>query len=162
MSVTLAYASGVTVVETVETGTPAATDANSQITHNQYNTTASLTSATTPPVTKTAFFLQALSGGAATIDLTALSGTNGATIDGTGLKVQAFKMKNLGANTMSITFGGSNPYELTGSDFKITLTQNQEVLIYGNDATPDIGGAACEMDLAGTSAQTAEISIVMG
>ncbi len=162
MAISTVYAARVTTTETVTTGTPAATNANSAVKHDQYDTDVTLIAGSSPPGTICAYFLQALTAGTATIDLTALTGTNDGAIDGTGLKVQVLKMKNLGANVMSITFGAANPYNLVGSDFKITLAQDQEVTIYGNDATPDIAAGAKNMDLAGTTTQTAEISIVMG
>ena len=162
MSVSLTYASNVTVSEVLTGNTDSLTEAKRTVTHDQFNTAASLSSTSTPPVTKVANFVQALSGGTATIDLTSLTGTNGASVDGSGLKVQAFKMKNLGANTMSITFGAANPYNLAGADFKVNLLTNQEWTFYGNDATPDVAGGAKDMDLAGTTTQTCEISIVMG
>ena len=163
MSVELTYRADATVKETLtEAGTPSASAGNRLITHNEFNTTAALTGSTTPPVTKVAAFVQALTGGAATIDLMSLTGTNGVTVVGDGLKVQLFKMKNLGANVMSATIGAATPYALAGADFKMTLTQNQEFTFYGNDATPDISGTVKHIDLAGTTTQTAEITIVMG
>lgn len=162
MSVSLAYKSEVTVTEVVTGNTDAYAAANRTVISDEFNTTAALASGTTPPVTKVASFVQALSTGTATVDLTSLTGANGASVDGTGLKVQVLKMKNLGANTMSITFGAANPYALAGADFKVSLTQNQEITFYGNDASPDIASGAKNMDLAGTASQTAELTIVMG
>ena len=88
-------------------------------------------------------------------------GTND-TIDGTGLKVQAFRVKNLGANTMTFTVGASNGYDLAGAGFSVALAQNQHFTLYGNDATPDIASGDRTIDVAGTGSQTFECSIVMG
>ncbi len=162
MSVSLTYASNITVAEVLAGNTDSALAASRTVNHNQFNTSLSLTGVTPQPVSKSAFFVQALAAGVATIDLTSLTGANGASVDGTGLKVQAIKIKNLGANTMSIAPGAVNGYDGFGSDFKITLSQNQEALLNGNDATPDIGATDLSLDLAGTGTQTAEISIVMG
>lgn len=162
MAVTLTYKSQMTAVETLTGNTDSAADANRRVTHAEFNESGTLNATSTPPVTTVANFVQALSGGAATIDLTSLTGTNGASVDMSGLKVQMIRMKNLGANTMSLTFGASNPYELLGADFKMTLNQNMWVSVYGNDSTPDVAGGAKEMDLAGTASQTCEFSITAG
>lgn len=162
MSVSLTYAAVVTARETLETSVAAATAGNRVVIHNQYNSSATLDANTTPPVTKVAAFSQALTAGAATIDLTALTGTNGASVDGTGLKVQVFKIKNKGANNLTVKFGASNPYNLLGASWTLILAQNQEITVYGNDATPDIASGAKNIDLSGTTTQTSEVVIVMG
>jgi hypothetical protein len=162
MSVTTTYASTVTTVETLETNVPAASAGDKTVTHNGFNSSAALNAGSTPPATKCAYFTQALTAGAATIDLTALTGTNGATVNGTGLKLQVLKIKNLGANTLTITTGASNGYAVAGADFSVALAQNQEFTFYGNDATPEIASDAKTIDLAGTSAQTSQVTIVMG
>lgn len=162
MSVALTFASTVKTVETLETGVPAASASDKTITHDQYDETAALTASTTPPVTKCAYFLATLSGGALDIDLTALSGTNGATVVGTGLKVQAIRIKNLGANTLTIEPGDSDAYNLLGAAFKIILAQNQHITLYGNDATPDVASDAKILKLTGTTTQTSEWSVVLG
>ncbi len=40
------------------------------------------------------------------LDLTALTGSNGATVDGTGLKVQAIMVKAVSGNGAVLTIGG--------------------------------------------------------
>jgi hypothetical protein len=132
------------------------------VTHNAFDESNALNSGTTPPITKCAFFLGALTTGAKTIDFTSLESTNGAIISGSGLKVQAIRFKNLGENAMTFTFGAANPYLLAGADWKVTLAQNQHVTFYGNNATPDISGSAKNIDVAGTGSQTFECSILMG
>ena len=163
MSVTVTYQSTITVVETLEGNAPAATDANKKVTHNAFNTSKSLTGASSQPVTKCAFFEQALAAGVATIDLTALTGTNGASVDMSGLKVQQIKFKNkAGNNVVTIGEGALNGYELAGSGWQVALQAGQEFVIDGNDATPDVGAAAKEIDLAGTGTDEIEVSIVCG
>lgn len=129
------------------------------ILHNAYNEGSTLTAATTPPVTKIAEFLLTLTDGAATIDLRSLTGTNGAIIDGNGLKVQLLRIKNLGANNMTFEEGASNGYALGSS---IVVLPGGIAQIYFNDASPDIGSSDKTIDVAGTGAQTAEITIIMG
>lgn len=162
MSVSLAYDFKATVTEVVTGNTDAYSSSNRTVISDQFNESGTLTSATTPPVTKSAKFVKALAVGAGTIDLTSLTGANGASVDGTGLKVQLFRMKNLGANPMTITFGAATPYALAGATFVVILAQNQVWQFYGNDATPDIAAGAKHMDLSGTASQTCEVSIVMG
>jgi len=163
MSVEVTYESKVTVKETLEANIDSL-GSDKSITHTQFNTAQSLTGSTTPPVTKVAAAVVALDAGAKTIDLAALTGTNGVTVNGTGLKVQVLKFKNKSdsANEMSIEPGESDGYDLGGSDMKVTMQPGQEVTIYGNDASPDIGASDKELDLAGTGAQECELMIVMG
>lgn len=164
MSVKLTYNAVATVEETITDGTPAALDSKSKVTHDQFNTTKTLDGATTPPVTKCAFFTQALTVGSATIDLSALPGTNNAVIDGTGLKVQLirFKTPTANANPISVDVGASNGYALAGANFHVTLGPGQEITFYGDDDTPDIATTAKELDLSGTGSQTLEVEVVMG
>lgn len=162
MSVSLTRADTLTVAETLETNVGSMTAANRVLTHTEFNESETLTGATTPPVTKCAHFIQALAGGAATVDLRTLTGSNGATVDGNGLKVQCLRVKNLGANTLSLTFGAATPYNLSGADWKVTLSQNQIFTYYGNDSTPDIAAGAKHIDLAGTLVETSEWTVIMG
>lgn len=163
MSVTsLAYVSNMTVVETLTTNVPAASTPS--VTHNGFNTTQNLNSGTTPPVTQVAAFIQLLSAGAATIDLTALTGTNGSSVSGSGLKIQAIKVIALGtnANPVTLKFGASNPYNLMGSAWQVALSAGEEFLFFGNNAAPTIGGSAKTIDLSGTGTQGVDVIIVMG
>ena len=160
MSVTATIASSMPTIETLTDG--AISTSNNTVTFNAYDESNALTSGTTPPITKCAFFLGTLSTGALSINLAALSGANGATVDGTGLKVQAFRVKNLGANTMTFTVGASNGYDLAGAGFSVALAQNQWFMFYGNDAAPDIASGDRTLDVAGTGSQTFECSILMG
>jgi hypothetical protein len=162
MSVSVSYGATVTVQEVLEANPNSASAAQRTVTHSLFNSTKSLNGSSTPPVTKVAAFKAALSAGAKTLDLTALIGTNGVAVDGTGLKVQVLKVKNLGANTLAITPGASNGYGLLGSDMKIVLAQNQEALIFGNDLTPDVASGAKNLDLAGTLVQESEWIIILG
>ncbi len=164
MSVTLNYTTNLTVKETITAGVPDALAASAVVTHDQFNKSVSLNGATTPPVSVTASFVKALVSGAGTIDLTALPGTNGATISGTGLKVQALKVQALGtnANPITLTFGASNPYALHGATFVMALSPGQEYQFFGNAATPTIGSGAKNIDLSGTGTQSLNVQVVMG
>lgn len=162
MSVTLTYASTATVAEVLTTNTDSTTAANRTVTHTEFNESGTYTGATAVPVTTCAFFVKALAAGTATVDLTALTGTNGAAVDGSGLKLQYIRVKNLGANVLALKFGAANPYNLAGATWTITLSQNQIFEYWGNDATPDIAVGAKNIDMAGTLVQTSEWTIVMG
>lgn len=158
MAVSVAYAFNMTVTETLEAGVPGAE--NPRIVHSGYNESGTINSASTPPATKHAQFLQALTAGAATINLAALIGTNGATVDGTGLRLQMIRVKNLGANSMTFSEGASNG--IAAGCLPFTVPAGGIVQFYLNDASPDIASGDRTIDIAGTTTQTAEISIVMG
>lgn len=159
MSVSVAYRADVTVNETLPNNTGSAKDSNRVVIHDQYNEDFTLNAASTPPATLSAEFLLTLSGGAATIDLRALVGTNGAIIDGNGLKPQIIRIKNLGANIMTFTEGAANGYPLQST---IVVHPGGHVQIFTNDGIADIAAADKTIDVAGTGAQTAEVTIVMG
>lgn len=127
-----------------------------------FDDTYQLDASTTPPVTKCVVDVIPLVAGAYTIDLTTIQGTNGTAQDMTGLKVQFFRFKNLGANDMTITFGASNPYNLLGSAFVVVVKAGQQFMFYGNDATPDVGAGAKNIDVTGTLVQEFELTIVAG
>lgn len=162
MSVQVTYKAMATVAETIAQNTGSAPASTNVVTHTEYDEAFSLSALTTPPATKVAEFLMTLDTGAFTIDLRDLTGTNAGVIDGNGLKVQVFRFKNLGANTMTLTFGGSNPYNLLGSAFVVDIPAGAHFMYFGNDATPDIASGAKEIDVTGTGAQTAEVTIIMG
>lgn len=157
MSIAATYDFGITVNETLSTGVPAA--ANPVVNHSEYNESARLTSTTTPAVTKASLFLLTLTAGAATINLAALTGANGA-IDATGLRVQLLRIKNLGANAMTFSEGASNGIALVCLPLVVPAGGIAQVFL--NDASPDIASGDRTIDVAGTGAQTAEITIVMG
>lgn len=160
MSVNVNYTSNLTVRETLETNVPAASDA--QVVHSGYDTTAPLNATSTPTATKHAAFSKALSAGAATIDLTALTGTGGVTVDGTALKVVAAKFKNPSANNIQICFGASNAYLFgTNAAWKHTLCPGDEILLKFHN-NPLIDATHKNIDLAGTLVQTLDCEIVLG
>lgn len=167
MSVTVTYAATMTVAEIIGNNTGSAADASRTVTHSNYNQSATLNSSSTPPVTKCAHFLLTLSSGTATIDLTALTGTNGASTDGSGLKVQIVRIKNLGANIMTFYEGASNGHNMFSIDSGSgvggqVVHPGGHIMLYSKDNGDDISGSTKTWDVAGTGSQTAEVSIVMG
>jgi hypothetical protein len=162
-SVTVTYEAKVTVVETLPNNSGSAPDTTRKITHTNYNESATLNSGSTPPATLVAEFLVTLSSGAGAIDLTALSGTNGATVDGTGLKVQIVRVKNLGANTLTIMKAASNGH--TGIFAATTphpVPPGGHIQLFSNDNGDDIDATHKAWTLAGTGAQTSEWTIILG
>ena len=161
MSVKLAYISQVTVQESITVSAPDVVAPT--VTHKTFNTTLNLSATSTPPVSKTASFAKALSAGAATIDLTNLTGTVG-TVDGTGTKVQSAKFLNpsTNANAITVKAGASNAYLLGGTSWSFILSPGMEITVYGNNATPSIDATHKNIDLAGTGTQALNVVLVMG
>jgi hypothetical protein len=162
MSVSVNYTSKILTTEVLETNVPAANDKSLQ--HNGYDTVEARTAASSPPVSKCAFFEKALAAGVATIDLTALVGSNGAAVDGSGLRVQFVKFRNKAANgnVMTLSKGAANGYDGLGASFSVTIPPGGEVLVRAQDGGTDIGGTNKTLDLAGTLTQIAEMAIVLG
>jgi hypothetical protein len=148
-----------TVVEVLEGNTDSASAANRTITHSLFNVAKSLNASSTPAATKTANFVKSLSAGAGSIDLTALTGANGATVDGTGLKVRAVRVTNLGANALTITDGASNGHPFGWGSY--VLPAGATVMIYTPDGTAIAAGDRT-WDLSGTTTQQSQWTIVMG
>lgn len=162
MSVSVELEMKCTVTEVLETNTDSASAANRTVTHSLFNIAKSLNGSSTPAVSKPASFVQALAAGVATVDLTALTGTNGAEVDGTGLKVQTIRVTNLGANALTIQPGASNGYNAFGATSKVVIPPGGTVMLYAPEGTPDVGPTAKTLDLTGTGAQTSQFTIVMG
>jgi hypothetical protein len=164
MSVTVAYQAKVAVTETLESNVPATPTGSRSVVHSAWDSTKSLNAGSTPPATKVAAFQKALAAGVATIDLTALTGTNGATIAGTGLRVQVLRVRNPAANgnPISIAKGAENGYDGLGADFSHTLVPGAEATFFLNDAGSDVGGSNKNLDLAGTGSQALDVEIVLG
>lgn len=163
MSVQVTYQSILTVLETLDSAL--VPDVSSPVLrHDQFNGSQSLNGSSTVPATVCAAFNKALSGGAGTIDLTAAPGTNGASVDMTGLKVQAIlaKAKATNANPITLKYGASNPYNLFGASWQVILQPGQELLAFLNDAAPDVASGAKIIDLSGTGSQSVDIIIVAG
>jgi len=162
MAVTLKHNEKIRVEETLSTGV-SSDNSDNMIVHDSMSSNRILNSGTTPPVTQVAQFAQGLTAGAKTIDLTALVGTNGAAVNGTGLKVQLFKVTNrVGNAAITLTDGASNGYELAGDAWKVILLAGQSFTFYGNDATPDVAVGAKTIDCTGTGTQTFDVIVVMG
>lgn len=162
MAVTVSYQLKATVTETLPNNIDSAADASRVITHSSFDLSGTLNASSTPPATSVAEQLVPLVAGAKTIDLRALTGTNGASVDGNGLRVQIFRVKNTGANAMTFAKGASNGYDGFGSAFSLTVAPGAAVEIFGNDGGSDIGSTNKTIDVTGTSTQAFQLSVVMG
>ena len=173
MSVNVTYRSSVTANETFTT---VLTGESLTATHTAMDTISSLTSITTPPVSKMAAFTHTLTGGADSIDLATLTGTNGAMIDGTGLKVQLMKIQNpayQGNGTTPnspVTITAGNYVKANGSfifvaSAKIVLNGGEEVTWCGinHASVPVIAVTPCKtFVLTGTASDKINLTIIMG
>lgn len=162
MGVSVVYTSKLTATETLTNNVP---DASSpSVLHNGFDSSFTLNSSSTPAATVMASFNKALSGGAATIDLTALVGTGGGAVSLNGLKVRAIKITApIGnANPITLVNGASNGHNLTGGAISIVIYPGQEILMYLKDASVAVDGTHKTWDLSGTAAQSLNFEIIGG
>ena len=112
MSISATAVANLTVVETLAIDVPFAPGAS--ITHNGLNTTAKLSATTTPAGAEVAAIAVPLVAGAATIDLTAMAGTNALAVNGTGLQIQAVMIQNPEGNLhpLVVAPAGTDGYAL--------------------------------------------------
>lgn len=135
-----------------------------------YKTSASVHSTSAPAVTKKAMFVGTIGGGgSATIDLTALADAAG-TQDFSGLKVQAIKVQNLGADKMTFGKGASNGLGLCTSDDAWTIplppvlagAPYPEFTLVLPEGTPDVASGDKIIDVTGTAGQTFRVTLLGG
>lgn len=161
------YALTLTVDETLALGLDNASDPT--FTHTIGADAATLTSSTTPPVTKVYSDTINLSAGAATIDLQSMGGPVSSTIDFTGLKVQLVKLSCPSTNTAGITVdrGAANPYNLFGEDNgsaeQVEILPGAGLVLFnGADQTEDVDATHSDVQLAGTGTETIKVILVAG
>lgn len=157
MTVSLNYSFGLTGVETVS-NVDGVTSAS--VVHDAFNESGTLNASSTPPVTMVYEKTVALTAGAYTINLASLPGVNGAAQDGTGLRVQMIRVKNLGANAMTFSEGASNGIALACGTFVVPAGGITQIFL--NDASPDVASGDRTIDVAGTLVQTFELTIYLG
>ena len=104
-----------------------------------------------------------MTAGAATLDLRACEGTQGA-VDLNGLKprVIIIEAKAGNANPITIAKGASNGYTGFGAAFSITLQPGQKVMIDDNGAGTAVSGTVKTLDVSGTGTQGLNYMIVGG
>lgn len=160
MAVTVSLIDSITIQETLASGVEGST--SPIVVYEAYNESRTLSASSTTPATKVVSRLIALTAGAYTIDLTTITGANGLAQDGTGLKLQLLRIKNLGAAVMTFTVGASNGYNVAGAGFSVALLTNQKMTLDLYDASPDIASGDRTIDVAGTGTQTFQLTLVMG
>ncbi len=165
MSVTVsaAIATKLVVTETLGTNVPAAS--NPQVVHDALSQGVTLNSGSTPSALQYAADLVTLSSGAASIDLTSVSGTNGAAVNGNGQKVIGFQWVRNGAgesHNISMAAAGSNGYAVGGTGSVIIMPPNSSGVIYFGGSAPVIGGTAKAISLTGTGAETVILAFLFG
>lgn len=156
--VSLVYNGSVTVTETLATILATAP----VLVYDFLNKSSSYNGATTPAVTKAAVNSKAMSAGAATIDLTLLASTNNVNVDMTGLKVQAYKFQNPGANAITVKNGASTGYLLGGVAWSLTIPPGGEFQGYLNNVSQSVGGTTKNIDISGTGTDTLNYILVFG
>lgn len=163
MSIRVSYGSSLTILETREDAFVSPADNTTTI--SGLDTQATLDGTTTPAVTKYAAFQQALTAGAATIDLADMPGDNpGDSVDGTGLKARFVKFRAPEDNAAAITLtaGASNGYDLLGADWSLALAPGEEATHRLLTTPPTVAGGAKEIDLAGTGTDVLDCEIILG
>ena len=157
MAVSVTYDFKITTRETLTSNIPDVP--NKVVVANAYNESATLNASSTPPATKKASALITLTAGAYTLDLSTMTDASGAAI-GYGLRVQLIRIKNLGANPMTFAEGASNGLALACGSIVVPAGGIDQIFL--NDAAPDMAAGDRTLDVTGTGAQTAEITVVFG
>lgn len=158
-----------TAQETLDSSDAPAASSDKRLTHDGFNIAAlTLNASSTPDVEKVAYFTKTLSGGAATIDLTALS-HNGQTVDMTGKKLRAIMVKFASTNvgSLNIAPGASNGYDLFGASNDITIpaqtgTLPGVVLMTCGDSAPAVAAGDKNIDLTGTGTESFQFGMWFG
>ncbi len=157
--------SQLTVTQKFKTAGPATDEKASPPTYNLGPTT--YNGSSSPPGVYYSGQVLALSGGAATIDLTALAGALQGIIDGTGKKVQMLRIRGEadGSNAaLTISEGAANPMELFGAANPIVYPAGcKKPWTFEFDGKlDDISAGDCEIDFAGTGTDSFFVEFILG
>lgn len=165
MAVAVAKNLQLTVLENNSTAAPDVNvSSGGVLVHDQWNTQVKYDSTTTPAVSKTASFQAALSGGALTIDLTSLTGSNGGSVTFTTLKVVTARFQNpsTNANAIVIGKGAANGYTGFGATFLISVPPGGEYCVDLSTGGVTVDGTHKTLDMTGTAAQALNVSLTAG
>ncbi len=162
MAVSATYRFDITVQETLATSVPDVADPI--LTHNQFNSNATLNATSTPPATKSVSLTPTLSGGTLVLDLTNLTGTNGATVDATTLKLQLLLFNNpTGNSSVVISDGASNAYLIFGhAAGEVTIFAGDNQQNKWTDTLADVSATVKNVLLTGTGTDAFEMVMVFG
>jgi hypothetical protein len=166
MPLTLSYQTMVQAQETLpDTNTPAAPANSKVVTNSNWNTNRTLNDSSTPPVSKTGNGEVTLVSGAATLDLTAVNGANGAAVTGNTLKIRAIKFQADPASTgnFAIVTGASNGKQILGGNIAVRVAAAVgEVVLYLGDADAAISGSSKTLDITGTGTEKLRYQVLFG
>lgn len=165
MSISVVVRSHMTVTDTDAGLYVDTTDATRS--YNGMDSTATLTSGTTPAATKWSMNQKALSTGTGTLDLTSLVGrTSDETVTGNTLKVSAIKLrcKSTNANAITVAAGASSGHPTLGASFLVVLQPGMwvEMGLDGVTAGTTVDNTHKNLDLTGTGSQVLEYAIIFG
>lgn len=161
MSISNAWVMQMNVTETLDTNVDAATVP--VVTHDGFSSSGVGNETNAVPETDVVADTYSLSGGALTVDLTALVGTNNLAKDATGKKIQHIRILNKAGNAaMTFVQGAADDYELLGATFSFTLLAGQEAMFNLNEAAPDVGATDKTIDVSGTDTDQFEMILTYG
>lgn len=163
MSISAAYTLGVTVTETLGTTEDPFIDTSDDTAKFKLLLSNTLNSGTTPDAEKVATMQVAMTAGAVTLDLTALT-HRAAAVSFSGKKARFIIFRNpaTNANAITIVEGGSNGNALLGAGFSVTLEPGQAIGAYLADAAPTVGGSDKTLDITGTGSQALDVVMIAG
>lgn len=165
-SVTATFLARLSIAETVALALDSSADPT--INNNFDDVTETLTASTTVPVTKVYTDTISLVAGAATIDLTSLTGPGGTAVTFDGLKVQLVRITCPTGNSGGITFavGAANGYNLFGADNvsaeRVEIMPGGAELRYTPDNGEDVDATHKQIDVTGTGTDSFNIELVAG
>ncbi len=128
----------------------------------------SYTPTTTIPVSQYIGQTETISGGSNTIDMTDLVDTEGNAYDGSGKRVQAFKLKAGSGNTADVVVSGgdSDPYYLFGSTNEYDIEPGGKTMGSSPDNLPIIATStavtATDIKFTGTNGDTYTYEFLIG
>lgn len=160
MSIRATVVGQINVTETLTAGIDGVSDPT--IVYNAFNFSHTVNASTTITGTKVGADTSALSGGAATIDLTAVPSAGG-NVSFSGLKLRGylFKTPTTNSGTVTITKGASNGYTI-GTNWKETLAPGQEVVKWMDDEAETCDGTHKTLDLTGTGTDAFSYEVIAG
>lgn len=153
-----------TVTETLSgAGVPFVQAGSSAIVHSGLNVAKTLDANTAGRnVEQTVYGQLAMTAGAATLNLAAVTGLNGDVVDLTGLKIRTmqFRAKSDNANPITVEIGASNGYTGLGAGFSLTLSPGLSAAM--EPSTVAVASGVRTLDVSGTGTQVLEFIFTAG